>query len=59
MRIVFLIIVVFHGLIHVLGFAKAMGFKEVKELTLPISIPIGFVWLSADDLFFFYGIWCI
>lgn len=56
MRIVFLIIVVLHGLIHLLGFVKAMGFKEVKELTLPISIPIGFVWLSAAVLFFFYGI---
>lgn len=27
----------FHGLIHLLGFVKAYGFADIKELTLPIS----------------------
>lgn len=56
MRIVFLIIVFFHGLIHLLGFVKGFGYKEVKELTLPISKPMGFVWLSAAILFLSYAI---
>ena len=56
MRIVFLIIVLLHGLIHLLGFVKGFGFKEVKELTLPISKPMGFVWLTATALFLTYDI---
>ncbi|MCU7695492.1 DUF6544 family protein [Haoranjiania flava] len=56
MRIVFLIIVLFHGLIHLLGFVKGFGFKEVKELTLPISKPIGFLWLTAAVVVLTFGI---
>jgi hypothetical protein len=56
MRIAFLIIVLLHGLIHLLGFVKGLGFKEVKELTLPISKPMGFVWLTATAFFLSYGI---
>ncbi len=56
MRIAFLIIVFFHGLIHLLGFVKGFGVKEVKELTLPISKPMGVVWLTATILFFTFGV---
>lgn len=56
MRIFFLIIVLFHGLIHFLGFLKGLGLKEVKELTLPISKPMAFIWLTAALLFLSYGI---
>lgn len=56
MKIVFLIIVLFHGLIHLLGFVKGFGIKEVKELTLTISKPMGFVWLSAAILFLIFGV---
>jgi len=56
MRIIFLIVVLLHGLIHLLGFVKAFGFKEVKELTLPISKPLGTVWIIATALFLIYGI---
>lgn len=56
MRILFLIIVLFHGLIHLLGFVKGFSFKVVKELTLPISKSMAFVWLSAAILFLTYGI---
>ncbi len=56
MKIVFLIIVFIHGLIHLLGFVKGYGLKEVKELTLPISKPMGLVWLTATALFLMYGI---
>ncbi|MCA6423611.1 MAG: hypothetical protein IM568_12460 [Flavobacterium sp.] len=56
MKIVFLIIVLLHGLIHLLGFIKSFGFKEIKELTLPISKPMGLFWLTATALFVIYGI---
>ena len=38
------------------GLVKGFGFKEVKELTLAISKPLGFVWLTATALFLTYGI---
>ena len=56
MKIAFLIIVLLHGLIHFLGFVKGFELKEVKELTLPISKPLGVVWLAAAILFLTYGV---
>lgn len=56
MSVLFLIIVLLHGLIHLLGFIKGVGFKEVKELTLFISKPMAYVWLSATILLLIYGI---
>ena len=56
MKIVFLIIVLIHGLIHLLGFVQSFGFKEIKELTLPISKSMGFIWLTATILFLTYGL---
>jgi hypothetical protein len=41
MKIVFIIIVLLHGLIRMFGFLKAFNFRDFKELTLPISKPIG------------------
>ena len=56
MKIAFLILVLLHGLIHLLGFVKGFELKEVKELTLPISKALGVVWLSATILFLTYGV---
>lgn len=56
MKILFLILVLLHGLIHLLGFVKAFGFKEIKELSLPISKPLGVVWIITAILFLVYGI---
>lgn len=56
MKITFLIIVLLHGLIHLLGFVKGFELKEVKELTLPISKSLGLVWLAATILFLTYGV---
>ncbi len=58
MRIIFLVLVLLHGLIHILGFVKAFGFKEVKELTLTISKPMGVAWLIASSLVLIYGFLC-
>lgn len=56
MRTAFIVVVFFHGLIHLLGFVKGFGLKEVKELTYPISKPMGVVWLIAAIFFLTYGI---
>src|SRR5690606_23439302 len=56
MKIAFLIIVLLHGLIHLLGFVKGFELREVKELTLPISRTLGVIWLTATILFLSYGV---
>lgn len=56
MKIAFLIIVALHGLIHMLGFIKGFELKEVSGLTLPISRPMGIVWLAATVLILAYGV---
>ncbi|MBK7427937.1 MAG: hypothetical protein IPI60_13380 [Saprospiraceae bacterium] len=56
MRIFFLIIVILHALIHLAGFVKGFGLREIKELTLPISKPMGVFWLTACMLLIIYGI---
>ena len=46
-----LILLVLHGLIHLMGFTKAFGFAEMKQLTQYISRPAGVLWLAACLLF--------
>ncbi len=49
-RILFLILLAVHGLIHLLGFAKAFGLAELPQLVQPISRPWGALWLAAAAL---------
>jgi hypothetical protein len=51
MTVVFAIVLVVHGLIHVLGFAKAFGLADLPHLTQPISPWLGALWLLAALLF--------
>ena len=51
MRLTFAIVLVVHGLIHLLGFAKAFGFAELPQLTRPIPPVMGLIWLAASLLF--------
>jgi hypothetical protein len=55
MRFLFIVIVFLHGLIHLLGFVKAFGLMEIKELASPISKPVGAVWLMVTAVFLIYG----
>ena len=45
--IVFMLVLVVHGLIHLMGFAKAFGLAELPQLTQPISRGQGVLWLLA------------
>ncbi|HYN34487.1 MAG TPA: DUF6544 family protein [Ilumatobacteraceae bacterium] len=42
------LVVVVHGLIHVMGAAKGLGWGDVTQLTEPISVGWGVVWLAAS-----------
>ena len=52
MTIVFAVFLVVHGLIHLLGFAKAFGLARLPQLTQPIAPLLGLLWLMAALLFF-------
>lgn len=48
---VFAVFLILHGLIHLLGFAKAFGFAALPQLTQPITPFFGLLWLTAAALF--------
>jgi hypothetical protein len=50
MKIFFAAFLVVHGLIHVMGTAKAFGVAEIPQLTQPIAGPLGLLWLLAAVL---------
>jgi hypothetical protein len=47
MRIAFSALMAVHALIHVMGFAKAFGLTSLAQLKVPISRPMGVLWLAA------------
>jgi hypothetical protein len=50
MRWIVAAVIVVHGLIHVMGVAKAYGLAELPRLTQPISRSLGLLWLAAAVL---------
>jgi hypothetical protein len=44
-------VLVAHGLIHLLGVAKAFGWAELPQLTRPVAPIAGAAWLVAALLF--------
>lgn len=44
-------IIIVHGLIHFMGFAKAFNYAEMKQLAIPISKTVGSLWIIAALLF--------
>lgn len=46
-RYFFAVLVLLHGLIHTMGFAKAFGYAEIAQLSGYISKAAGIVWLMA------------
>jgi len=50
MRWAFAFVIVLHGLIHLMGPAKAFGYADLPQLTQPISRGVGVVWLLAAVL---------
>jgi Family of unknown function (DUF6544) len=50
MRWIVVVLLVVHGGIHLMGFAKAFGYAELPQLTQPVSREMGVVWLAAGLL---------
>ena len=50
------IVVVLHGLIHLLGAAKGLGLSSVTQLSEPIDNRLGAVWLAAAFLLVLAGV---
>jgi len=50
LRWVLIGLLLLHGLIHLMGFAKAFGYAELPQLTQPISREWGVLWLLAGGL---------
>ncbi|HMO31453.1 MAG TPA: hypothetical protein PKE07_00510 [Lacibacter sp.] len=51
LKIFIALLLLLHGLIHVLGFAKSFGLAELRELTQRVSRPVGLLWLLVALLF--------
>jgi hypothetical protein len=50
-KLAFIVLLLGHGLIHLLGFLKAFDLAPINQLTLAISRPAGLLWLLAAMLF--------
>lgn len=50
MRVAFVLLLVLHGAIHLLGFVKGLGLAKVAQLQQPISRTGGLLWLLAAAL---------
>jgi hypothetical protein len=50
MRWIVVLLLAVHGLIHLMGFAKAFGYAELPQLTQPVSGGTGVAWLAAGLL---------
>lgn len=51
MKTVLTFLLFMHGLIHVLGFAKAIDFGNLTQFSKQISLPMGVIWLVTGLLF--------
>jgi len=55
MKYLFAFLVALHGLIHLMGFAKAFDLAQLNQLTKEISKPVGIVWLITTLIFLVAG----
>ena len=46
-KVIFVLMLAIHGLIHLFGFLKAFDLAKIDKLTRPISRPLGLLWLLA------------
>lgn len=51
MKYILAALILIHGLIHFMGFAKAYGYGDMKQLATPISKTAGGMWMLAAFLF--------
>ena len=56
MRIAFAILIILHGLIHLIGLIQGFELKEIKALSSPVSKAQGIFWLITALLILSYAI---
>ena len=56
MKYALIILIILHGLIHLMGFAKAFQLAELSQLKKPISKLMGVIWLLSAILLVFGGV---
>ena len=56
LRLIVIVVVLVHGLIHLLGAAKGLGWADVPQLKEPISTAMGTTWLAAAVLVLVVGV---
>jgi hypothetical protein len=49
-RVALGLLITLHAIIHLMGFAKALGLASLESLRIPISRPMGVLWLAAAVL---------
>lgn len=52
MKYLLLILLLIHGLIHIMGFVKAFRYAEIPQLTQEISKGMGWLWFLTTLIFF-------
>jgi len=57
LRWIVAVVVVLHGLIHLLGAAKGLGWADVTQLKEPVSAAMGVAWLAAAVLVVLAGVY--
>jgi len=55
-RLLIVALLIVHGLIHALGFAKSFGLAEIQQLSKPVSLPWGVVWALCALAFVAAGV---
>jgi hypothetical protein len=58
-RVLLVVLVAVHGLIHLMGPAKAFGWAELPDLRLPLSRTAGVLWLLTALLFLLTAVWIL
>lgn len=47
LKYLLVLVIAIHGLIHLMGYAKAFGYGNIPQLKKPVSKPVGILWLIA------------
>ena len=55
LRLLLVLVIALHGLIHLMGFAKAFKYAEMSQLTQEISRSAGLAWLVSALMFIVAG----
>jgi hypothetical protein len=50
-KYLFAVVVIIHGLIHLVGYSRSFHYSEIKNITESVSKPVGLLWMLSCMLF--------